>query len=292
MSSAPSLSIVTISFNQCHHLRQCVESVLSQKTSDVEYIVVDPGSTDGSREILAEYASAIDHLVLEPDAGPADGLNKGFARARGRYGYFINSDDFLLPGALDRLAALWRRHGETADALLCGAWIVDGEGRPLREARSMPVDLESLVGGRSTMVQHGFSFRTDLLRAVGGFNRVNRTCWDYEFLCALARHGARFHVCSERIGAFRLYSGSLSGGASGRSHLDRYHADLDRIFAAYMGTPPGGLTRVEQRIGRLVKHLRHPAIAAGLVLDRLSPSRRDRRWRADTGDEASGGPVV
>ncbi|MBK8907410.1 MAG: glycosyltransferase [Rhodospirillales bacterium] len=83
--TAPFLSIVTISFNQAQYARQAVESVLSQQGDDVEYIVVDPGSTDGSREILAGYGHAIDHFVFEPDNGPADGLNKGFGRATGRW---------------------------------------------------------------------------------------------------------------------------------------------------------------------------------------------------------------
>ena len=85
------LSIVTISYNQAPYLRQCVESVISQKSDDIEYIVVDPGSTDGSREILQSYGDAIDHLILQTDKGPADGLNKGFAKAKGKIGYFVNS---------------------------------------------------------------------------------------------------------------------------------------------------------------------------------------------------------
>jgi glycosyltransferase involved in cell wall biosynthesis len=289
MVASPLLSVVTISFNQGNYLREAVESVLSQKGLDVEYIVVDPGSTDGSRDILAAYGAAIDHLVLESDKGPADGLNKGFARATGRYGYFINSDDFLLPGAIDHLRTLWQRHAN-ADALLCGGWMVDGEGRPLREARPMPVDLLSLVHRRTTIVQHGFSFRMGLLREIGGFNPVNRTCWDYELLCAMARRKARFQVCPNRIGAFRLYGACLSGGVGGSAHLARYREDLDRIYQSFTGQAPGRLSRLQQAAGPWLKHLRHPSLAVGLVVDWLDPRRRDRRWQADRRGAGGGDP--
>src|SRR4029077_2212938 len=79
----PRVSIVTISFNQAPFLERAIRSVLEQDHPDVEYIVVDPGSTDGSREIIEKYRSRIAKVILEPDRGPANGLNKGFAAATG-----------------------------------------------------------------------------------------------------------------------------------------------------------------------------------------------------------------
>ena len=76
-------SIVTISYNQAQFLEQAIRSVIEQDYPDVEYIVVDPGSTDGSREIIERYRDRIDRIIFEPDKGPADGLNKGFAQATG-----------------------------------------------------------------------------------------------------------------------------------------------------------------------------------------------------------------
>ena len=87
-------SIVTISYNQVKYLKQCIESVLSQQNVDIEYIIVDPGSTDGSREIINSYQNII--KIFKKDIGPADGLNNGFKIASGDYFGFINSDDFLI----------------------------------------------------------------------------------------------------------------------------------------------------------------------------------------------------
>ncbi len=75
------VSVVTISYNQAEFLEQCIRSVIEQDYDDIEYIVVDPGSTDGSRDIIEKYHDYIDHIIFEPDCGPADGLNKGFAHA-------------------------------------------------------------------------------------------------------------------------------------------------------------------------------------------------------------------
>jgi len=91
-------SIVTISYNQAQFLEKAILSVLNQEGVGLEYIVVDPGSTDGSREIIERYRDRFGHVVFEKDHGPADGLNKGFQYATGDvYGY-LNSDDVLLPG--------------------------------------------------------------------------------------------------------------------------------------------------------------------------------------------------
>ena len=123
-------SIVTISYNQARFLEQAIRSVIEQDYPDVEYIVVDPGSTDGSREIIERYRDRIDKIIFEPDNGPADGLNKGFARATGDIFGFLNSDDYLLPGALATVAsefatAPWK------DVLSGHAVIVDADGREI-----------------------------------------------------------------------------------------------------------------------------------------------------------------
>lgn len=130
--ASPFLSVVTISFNQAALLRQAIESVPSQNSEAVEYLVVDAGSTDGDRAMLEDDRSAVDHLILEPDAGPAAALNKRIARARGRHGYFINADDFLLPGAVEKLRRL-RHDSADADVVSCASRMVDSAGTPLRE---------------------------------------------------------------------------------------------------------------------------------------------------------------
>jgi glycosyltransferase involved in cell wall biosynthesis len=278
--TTPFLSIVTISFNQAQYLRQCLDSVLSQKSGDVEYIVVDPGSTDGSRDILASYGNAIDHLVLEPDDGPADGLNKGFALATGEVGYFINSDDFLLPGAVDCMRRLWAEN-PGIDILLGGGWMVDGEEEPIKELVASSGNLEALLAGDASVVQQGLSFRMGQFREVGGFNASNRTCWDFELLCAVLQNGARARVSRSRIGAFRIYGESLSGGVGGSAHAQRYRDDLERVHRDVTGRSFEWKGPVAATLARARRVLSQPAITLSIVQDRLFPTRLRRRFEDD-----------
>lgn len=276
----PFLSIVTISFNQARYLRQCLDSVISQKGDDVEYIVVDPGSTDGSREILESYGAAMDHLVLKPDKGPADGLNKGFALARGEVGYFINSDDFLMPGAVQRMRRLWRENPDL-DILLGSAWMVNRAGEPLRELAAASGDLKALLSGDATVVQQGLSFRMDRLRAAGGFKVENRTCWDYEILCTMLHGGAKALVTRDRLGAFRVYGDSLSGGVGGTHHTQRYFADLDRLHRALTGRPFARKGPAAETLARARRALTHPSLTLTRFRDRLFPAHLRQRWAED-----------
>ena len=86
-------SIITINYNNCDGLRKTIESVISQSYKDYEFIIIDGGSTDGSREIIEQHSSSIDYWVSEPDKGIYNAMNKGIRQARGAYINFMNSGD-------------------------------------------------------------------------------------------------------------------------------------------------------------------------------------------------------
>ena len=93
------ISIVTNAYNQGEFLRRCLTSVLESNDTNLEYIVVDPGSTDQTSQILSDFESKGDprlKVIREPDDGPADGLNKGFSHATGDWLIYLNADDFFL----------------------------------------------------------------------------------------------------------------------------------------------------------------------------------------------------
>ena len=227
------LSIVTLSFNQAPYLERALESVLNQDYGDVEYIVIDPGSTDGSRDILARYADRLSALVLEPDAGPGDGLNKGFARATGDVLGYLNADDAYLPGAFREAMAAFA--APDRPDVVCGhGYIVDGNGKVTRRMRSAPFGLKRFAYGVSVQMQQSTFFRADAFARTPGFNNDNRTCWDAEILMELARAGARFRIVDRYWSLFRIYEGSISGSGRLNTH---YVEDLARMFRTVMGRP-------------------------------------------------------
>jgi len=104
MNLKPWITIVTPSFNQAQYIEATIDSVLSQGYANLQYIVVDGGSTDGSVEILKRHQKYFSKLIIEPDEGSADAINKGLQLANGEWFNWLNSDDLLMPGALALLA--------------------------------------------------------------------------------------------------------------------------------------------------------------------------------------------
>ena len=100
----PKISVVMVSFNQAAYLEEGIRSVLDQNYPNLEFLLVDGNSTDGSIEIAERYRPDFDFLLIEPDKGQSDGLNKGFAKATGDILTWLNSDDLLEPGTLFRVA--------------------------------------------------------------------------------------------------------------------------------------------------------------------------------------------
>lgn len=218
------ISIVTISYNQAPFLRHCIDSILSQSNVDLEYIVVDPGSSDGSRAIIESYGNRI-IKVFEPDAGPADGLNHGFACATGDVFGFINADDYLLPGALATVAMHYANAGLNEFASGSG-WIEYADGKR-RKITPTLMQLEPYLYGACSIFQQGTFFPAKMFRDVGGFNTNNHTCWDGELFANFLAAGHKHKLINQDLAVFRVHAGSISG--SGR--LEAAHADdRKRIF--------------------------------------------------------------
>lgn len=264
------LSIVTISLNQAPFIKRALRSVLDQDDVDVEYIVVDAGSTDGSREILERYRSRLAALILEPDDGPADGLNKGVGSATGDVLGYLNADDAYLPGALARAAAAFVAD-PSADVVYAHGYLVDSAGRLVRRLRSTTFDARRYVRGAVTVVQQATFIRRTAFEAVGGFNAANRTSWDGELLVDLALAGRRLKLVDEYWGVFTIHSRSITGtGTNGAA----YHADCRRLFERVMGRSPGDVDRALAVAARIGKHARDPAGLALRAVDAMRTASR------------------
>jgi glycosyltransferase involved in cell wall biosynthesis len=225
------ISIVTISFNQCRYLRACIDSILDQTDCDVEYIVVDPGSTDGSRELIESYGDRL-IKVFERDEGPADGLNKGFAKATGEIYGFINSDDYLLPGALKQVSDFFNTCDQ--NTFVTGHGFTEDESGKRTVVDPTRLTEQSMLHRSAVMFQQTTFFPAALYKTVGCFNNKNRTCWDYELFLNFLQLGAKHYILESDLAVFRLYQDSISG--SGRLE-EKYFQELDQLFLKYVGRP-------------------------------------------------------
>jgi glycosyltransferase involved in cell wall biosynthesis len=225
------ISIVTLSFNQRAYLQEAIESLLQQGYPDLEYIVVDPGSTDGSRELIQSYSSRISQIIFERDRGAADGLNKGFSRATGEVFGVLNADDLLMPGSLQRVADFFQQHRE-CDLALGNGHIVDGKGRKVRHIKARDFTVWRYFYGGTQWLQQSVFFRRDAFLHSPRFNIENRTCWDGELFVNMKNQGARVDYIDADLSGFRIHEASISG--SGRM-LNDYHKDSLRIFRQLRG---------------------------------------------------------
>ncbi|MGZ8693865.1 MAG: glycosyltransferase family 2 protein [Gaiellaceae bacterium] len=185
----PRLTIITPSYNQAGFLQRTLDSVLDQGYSDLEYIVVDGGSTDGSADILHRYDDRLAWWVSEPDQGQTNALNKGLRRATGDLVAYINSDDYYLPGAFEAAVSALER----SDALwMVGASrFVDADGKPTEVWRPQPLPAGRIwwILGPWGVPQPSTFWRREAFERHGYFREDMHYVFDTEYGLRLAFAG-------------------------------------------------------------------------------------------------------
>ena len=208
----PRISVVTPSFNQGQFLEETIRSILLQGYPDLEYFILDGGSTDGSVEIIKKYSSWISYWVSQPDAGQSDAINRGLKRASGGFATWINSDDLLCKNALvDHVS----RYGCSSNTVFVGICeYISASSNVLYEHQGRVHSLEDLVRIREVwrsdpqrghIVQPEVLFPRKLALAVGGLNTDNHRTMDYELWGNLFLAGAKFRYTDVHFGMFRQH---------------------------------------------------------------------------------------
>lgn len=212
------ISIITPNRNGERYLEQAIRSVTAQRVSglNLEYIVVDGDSSDGSLEILDRYRTQIDRIICEKDRGPASAINKGFKLATGDVVGWLNADDLYLPGALERAVRIMDAH---ADRALCfgRCLVVNETGDEIRRAITRfkecfyPFSCRFVIQSINYISQPAMFFRRDRLAGIGPLREDLKAAWDYELLLRLWPHGGAVRVPGPPLAAFRWHKGSISG---------------------------------------------------------------------------------
>jgi len=223
-------SIITPSFNQAQFLPFNLVTVREQSHPDIEHIVVDPGSTDGSRE-TAENADDI-ILIAEPDRGQSDGITKGFARSTGDILTWLNSDD-MYPNAevLTKVATAFEANPD-ADIIYGKVDFVDEEGKFLRHGYVNP-DQDNLLDSfayQVGIVQPGVFMRRSVFDKLGGPSEQYEYCMDYEYWVRMATSSMKWVYLDETLAHHRWWGGMKTSKGRDQSLVEHM-----RVCANYFG---------------------------------------------------------
>ncbi|WP_392534625.1 glycosyltransferase family 2 protein [Nostoc sp. C117] len=203
-SEWPRISIVTPNYNYAHFLEETIRSILLQGYPNLEYIIIDGGSSDNSLEIIEKYQQWLDYYVSEKDSGQANAINKGLAQCTGKIFNWINSDDILTQGSLKLVAEGIKNFDAFAGAVLdlseTGIVVQQNQGL---SAFNMVLPDQNVV-----FHQPGFWLRTDLICQIGGLPENFDFCFDWELVIKYLYSFDRINYTSLILAHFRIHPNS------------------------------------------------------------------------------------
>ena len=242
----PSISIVTPSFRQAHMIERTIASVVDQKYPKLDYFVQDGGSTDGTTAVLKKWADRLTGWESIPDGGQSAAINLGFAKTTGEIMAWLNSDDLLMPGSLNYVAALFQRNPHIdvvygnrllidEDDALIGRWVLPGHD-------------DSVLPWADFVPQETLFWRRKIWDKVGGrIDESFKFAMDWDLLLRFRKAGAKFAHIPKYLGAFRIHASqktSASISDIGFQEMDRLrlrelgrvvsHHEIRRAIAPFM----------------------------------------------------------
>jgi len=206
MNETIKISIITPSYNQGEFIEQTIQSVLNQTYKNIEYIIVDGGSTDNTLEIIDKYRNRIDLVISEKDKGQSDAINKGFKQATGKLVGWINSDDLLYPDCVEKIVELYRLYPDGSIYYPAILDIIDREGKLLcKYTRKIP-NRNYLLNRKYSINQQGSFYNSYLVKKVGYLDESIYFCMDLDLWLRLLNENDKIYSCQSRaLTAFRIW---------------------------------------------------------------------------------------
>lgn len=240
----PGVSLVTPSFNQGQFLEDTILSVLNQGYPDLEYMVIDGGSTDDSPEVIRRYADRLAYWESTPDRGQSHAINKGWRRATGKYLWWLNSDDLLMPGSLVAAVRFLETHPDV-DLVYGDVVRVDAAGRWVDYYPYRDFDFAGFVLRRHDLAQPGSLMRRDVVQRIGILDEGLHFLMDLDYWRRLAIAGGRIVHLPQPLSLFRTYDEAKTHAGSPVAVRERYLLN-ERLFAD--PNLPGELRAEEARV--------------------------------------------
>jgi len=263
----PLVSIVTPSFHQARYLEQTMRSVLEQDYPNIEYLVIDGSSKDGSVDIIKRYESRLAFWVSEKDSGQAEAVNKGFARASGEIVAWLNSDDYYLPGAVSAAVKILQENPDVV--LIYGDMLaVDEKGQTTNLMKYGQLSLADLLCFQ-IIGQPSVFFRRDALQQAGLLDATFHFLLDHHLWIRIAQQGKLLHV-PEVWSAARYHA-----EAKNRAKAAEFGHEAFRILDWAKSQP--GLTETFSGVERRARASAH-RVDARYLLDGGQPWSALKAW--------------
>jgi len=200
----PKISVVTPSYNQGEFIEETIRSVLLQGYPDLEYIIVDGGSTDDTLEILMKYEPWLASWASEPDQGQTDAINKGWRTGSGEFVTWLNSDDILTPDSLQVAAKTLMARGDV-DLVYGDFQEMDAQGRIVQLVGRFPFAIEEVLRyWRNPVCQPGFLMRRDLLTRIGYLDPAFHYAMDFDYWLRVGKRGRLLYI-PKVLAGFRIH---------------------------------------------------------------------------------------
>ncbi len=257
------ISVITPSYNQGAYLEATLRSLLDQEYPDLELIVIDGGSTDQSVEIIRRYESALSHWESERDRGQSHALNKGFAHVHGDIWTWLNSDDLLEAGVLQRVADVFAQHPEVGVVYGDCVYVAQDGATIVAPFRGEPYSRVRHLAHRF-IAQPSCFFRTSMVPPA--VREDLHYCMDYDLWLKLAARGVKFHYVPEVFSRYRLHDESKSVSALVALHREIVAEIYRPLLRA--GASPAERRAMAQAAGDMIHQL-NALGARGAVLRTL-----------------------
>jgi glycosyltransferase involved in cell wall biosynthesis len=257
----PRVTLVTPSLNQARFLEGTLLSVLHQGYPDLEYMVFDGGSSDGTLDLLQPYAVRLAAVVSESDRGQADAINHGWQRATGAYVWWLNADDQLTPQSL-ALSVGFLEANPDVDMVYGDVIRIDEDDRRLDLFRYPPFDLNVIVARGLALPQAGAFMRSSLIKRLGYLDADLHYSMDAEYWDRAILAGCRIDYLPQPLALFRIHDESKTQSGSARAVEERYIVhqrffqdprlpiEVRRMQPRARGLMHLGTTRLYLKIGR------------------------------------------
>lgn len=223
----PKISIITPSFNQGKYLEQTIQSILNQNYSNLEYMIIDGGSTDNSVDIIKRYSRHLKYWTSEKDNGQAAALNKGLRYCSGEIFNWINSDDYLEKGALQKIAHMFK---ESNCDVVAGAVCDFKEEEQVQITINAKLQIEEYLKKHVELIYHqpAVWLRLDKMKEVGEFNENLHYCFDQEYMMRYLLHFDNVIYLNNVLAYFRLHERSKS-----IAHAEQFFWDFRDMYKQF-----------------------------------------------------------